>query len=110
MSGRRRIVVLGILGRLPFAGIAWQVLHYLEGLRRLGHDVFYVEDTGEWPYDAERNAVTDDCGYTLHYTRGSWPGAVSSAGGRTGPLPRVVGPSARRPASSVISSPASTPS
>ena len=55
-----RLVVMGILGQLPFPGVAWQVLHYLEGLRRLGHDVYYVEDTGAWPYDPERNTITDD--------------------------------------------------
>ena len=60
-------MVLGILGRTPFAGVAWQMLHYLEGLRRLGFDVFYVEDTGEWPYDAARNTITDDAGYTTRY-------------------------------------------
>src|SRR5262249_55393429 len=56
-----------MMGRTPFAGVAWQVLHYLEGLRRLGYDVSYVEDTGEWPYDPEQNAVTDDCTYTVNY-------------------------------------------
>jgi hypothetical protein len=64
-----RIVVLGMMGRTPFAGVAWQVLHYLEGLRRLGCEVHYVEDTGEWPYDPERNTVTDDPRYTLAYIR-----------------------------------------
>jgi len=34
----------------PVAGVAWQALHYLEGFRRLGHDVVYLEDTGIWPY------------------------------------------------------------
>jgi hypothetical protein len=67
MARGRRIVVLGMAGRLPFAGVAWQALHYLEGLRRLGHDVHYVEDTGDWPYDPERNAVTDRTGYTVRY-------------------------------------------
>ncbi len=62
-----RVVVLGMMGRTPFAGVAWQVLHYLEGLRRLGYDVHYVEDTGAWPYDPERNTVTDDCSYTVRY-------------------------------------------
>jgi hypothetical protein len=57
---RRRIVVLAALGQMPFAGVAWQVLHYLEGLRRLGHDVTYLEDTGNWPYDPELETVTDD--------------------------------------------------
>jgi hypothetical protein len=62
-----RLVVLGIMGRTPFAGVAWQGLHYLEGLRRMGYDVHYVEDTGEWTYDAEQNTITDDCSYTLRY-------------------------------------------
>src|SRR5918911_5048904 len=61
------LVVLGMMGRTPFAGVAWQVLHYLEGFRRLGHDVYYVEDTGEWPYDPEQNAITDDPTYTVNY-------------------------------------------
>jgi hypothetical protein len=61
------LVVLGMMGRTPFAGVAWQVLQYLEGLRRLGYDVYYVEDTGDWPYDADRNTVTDDCTYTVKY-------------------------------------------
>ena len=58
-----RLVVLGMMGGTPFAGVAWQVLHYLEGLRRLGCDVHYVEQTGAWPYDPERNAITDDASY-----------------------------------------------
>ena len=39
--------------RCPMPGVAWQVLHHLEGLRRLGHDVFYLEDTQRWPYDPD---------------------------------------------------------
>jgi len=61
------LVVLGILGASPFAGIAWQVLHYLEGFRRLGYDVYYVEDSGIWPYDPEQQTVTGDCHYTVNY-------------------------------------------
>jgi hypothetical protein len=60
-------IVLGMMGRTPFAGVAWQVLHYLEGFHRLGWDVYYVEDTGDWPYDPEQNTVTDDCRYTVTY-------------------------------------------
>jgi hypothetical protein len=62
-----RIVVLGIMGRTPFAGVAWQALHYLEALRRLGGDVHYVEDTGEWAYDADRETFTDDHAYPVRY-------------------------------------------
>ena len=64
---RRTVVVLGIMGRTPFAGVAWQVLHYLEGFRRLGCNVYYVEDTADWPYDPEQNVITDDCRYTVNY-------------------------------------------
>jgi hypothetical protein len=76
MQSRLKIVVLGIMGRTPYAGVAWQVLHYLEGLRRLGHEVFYLEDTGSWPYDADRNTVTSDCDFTLRYIAGlmTWCG------------------------------------
>jgi hypothetical protein len=64
-----RVVLLGMMGRTPFAGVAWQVLHYLEGFRRAGCDAFYVEDTGAWPYDPVQNTVTDDPGYTIRYLR-----------------------------------------
>ncbi len=67
MSKQPLVVVLGILGRTPLAGVAWQVLHYLEGFRRLGCDVYYVEDTGAWPYDPEQNTVTGDCRYSVRY-------------------------------------------
>jgi len=48
-----RVLVLGLAGRAPFAGVAWQTLHYLEGFRRLGCDVYYIEDNGAWPYDGD---------------------------------------------------------
>jgi hypothetical protein len=67
MSDKARIVVLGMMGRTPFAGVAWQMLHYLEGFRRIGCDVYYIEDTGDWPYDPVQNAITADPGYTINY-------------------------------------------
>ena len=35
----------GILARYPFGGVTWQALHHLVGLRSLGFDVWYVEDS-----------------------------------------------------------------
>jgi hypothetical protein len=67
MGRRLRLVVLGMMGRMPLAGVAWQVLHYLEGFRRLGADVYYVEDTGSWPYDPKQNTITQDSRYTIEY-------------------------------------------
>src|SRR5262249_10796936 len=61
------VVVMGMTGRTPFAGVAWQAAHYLEGFCRLGCDVWYVEDTGDWPYDPEQNTVTGDCSYATNF-------------------------------------------
>jgi hypothetical protein len=45
-------IVFGLMFDLPFAGIVLQFLQYMIGLRRLGWDVWYVEDSRSWPYDA----------------------------------------------------------
>jgi hypothetical protein len=68
MKSKLRIIVLGIVGRIPVAGVAWQALHYLEGLRRLGHEVYYVEDTKTWPYNPETGG--NDCAYSVSYIAG----------------------------------------
>ncbi len=51
---RGLLVVWGVLASYPFGGITWQVLHHLVGLRRLGYDVWYVEDSdNDDVYDVE---------------------------------------------------------
>lgn len=45
------VIVFGLMFDLPYAGIVVQFLNYLVGLRRLGWDVWYVEDSLGWPYD-----------------------------------------------------------
>ncbi|HEX6535687.1 MAG TPA: hypothetical protein VF041_13910 [Gemmatimonadaceae bacterium] len=49
-----RIIVGGVLSLSPFGpGTAWHHLHYADGLRRLGHDVYYVEQVEpHWCTDA----------------------------------------------------------
>jgi hypothetical protein len=42
---RGLVIVWGILARYPFGGVTWQALHHLAALRRLGFDVWYVEDS-----------------------------------------------------------------
>lgn len=54
------IIVFGILFWYPLAGVTFQFLHYLLGLRRLGYDVFYVEDSGRWVYDPRLNDLSPD--------------------------------------------------
>ncbi|MDO8794937.1 MAG: hypothetical protein Q7J25_10000 [Vicinamibacterales bacterium] len=62
-----KVVVAGIIARYPFGGVTWCSLMYLLGLRDLGHDVIYIEDTGECVYDPEKNAISEDPGYGTRY-------------------------------------------
>ncbi len=57
---RGKIIVFGILFFYPLAGVTYQFLHYLIGLRRLGYDPYYVEDSGRWVYDPRINDMTGD--------------------------------------------------
>jgi len=59
-SDRLRVVVLGYIVRGPLGGMAWHHLQYMIGIARLGHDVYFVEDSDDYPscYDPTRH-VTD---------------------------------------------------
>ena len=63
----RRLVVLGTLASNPYAGMAWMHMQLAVGLRRLGHDVTYVEATSCWPYDPIRQAKVCDSDYAVPY-------------------------------------------
>ena len=60
---RKRIAVLGFMANCPIAGVVWQHLHYIVGLQRLGHEVYYIEDTSRYPYDPVQQTPTDDYSY-----------------------------------------------
>ncbi len=62
-----KIVLAGIIARYPYGGVTWCSLMYLLGLRALGHDVFYIEDTGECIYDPEQDARSLDPAYGTRY-------------------------------------------
>ena len=62
-----KVLVAGIIARYPYGGVTWCSLMYLLGLRALGHDVFYLEDTGECIYDPEQNSLSKDPGYGTRY-------------------------------------------
>ena len=55
-----KIVVFGILFWYPLAGVTYQFLHYLIGLRRLGYDPYYIEDSARWIYDPRLNDLSPD--------------------------------------------------
>jgi hypothetical protein len=66
---RGKIVLLHFVGQMPLAGIAWQAVHYLAGLERLGYEAWYVEDHGTNPYDPRLNSVVMDCAYNVAFLR-----------------------------------------
>ena len=60
MLSSLRIIVTGLIAQHPLGGVTWDYLQYVTGLARLGHDVFYFEDSGEWPYDSRNEPEADD--------------------------------------------------
>ncbi len=62
-----KVLFAGIIARYPFGGVTWCSLMYLLGLRALGHDVFYIEDTGECVYDPVQNTRATDPSYGTTY-------------------------------------------
>jgi hypothetical protein len=44
-----RIVIGGFIGLYPTGGVTWDYIQYPLGLHLLGHDVYYLEDTMQYP-------------------------------------------------------------
>ena len=62
-----RIIVTGLIGQYPLGGVAWDYIQYVLGLRQLGHDVYYFEQTGQSPYVPQLGGLSDDPGFTVNY-------------------------------------------
>jgi hypothetical protein len=70
--GRLRIIVAGYIVRGPLGGLVWHHLQYVMGLARLGHDVYFAEDSGDSPwccYDPTRHVTDADASYGLEFAR-----------------------------------------
>jgi len=67
MKSSLRIVVSGFIAQYPLGGVAWDYLQYPVGLARLGHDVYYLEDTGLWPYNPAERGISRTCEYNVEY-------------------------------------------
>lgn len=87
-----KIVVFGIAFWYPLAGVTYQFLHYLIGLRRLGYEAYYVEDSGRWVYDPRINDLSPDASGNVaavapvleaHGFAGRWAFRGHYPGGRT---------------------------
>lgn len=64
---KRTIIVSGLAATYPLGGVAWDYIQYLHGFHRLGHDVYYLEDTGGWAYDPFNVTFVDDLTYHTKY-------------------------------------------
>jgi hypothetical protein len=60
---RKRLIVMGFMGSCPIAGVVWQHIHYIIGLQRLGHEVYYIEDSARLPYNPDTFEVNNDFSY-----------------------------------------------
>src|SRR5687767_4366362 len=68
-SDHMKIVVLGYIVRGPLGGMAWHHFQYVLGLLRLGHDVLFLEESGNYPscYNPEKYETSTDCSYGLTF-------------------------------------------
>ena len=65
-----RILVLGYIVRGPMGGMTWHHLQYFLGLHQMGHDVYFLEDSGDTEYscyDPNRNITDQNPSYGLEY-------------------------------------------
>lgn len=58
---------MGFMGGIPIAGVVWQHLHYIVGLQRLGHEVYYCEDSARQAYNPETFYYGEDWSYAARF-------------------------------------------
>ena len=68
-NSKLRIVFFGYIVRGPIGGLAWHHAQYVLGLKKLGHDVCFVEDSDDYPacYDPRSNEIGIDASYGLRF-------------------------------------------
>ena len=70
MEGPLRIIVTGLIAQYPLGGVTWDYFQYVLGLARLGHEVYYFEDTGLWPYNPNEGGTATGCEFNVEYLSG----------------------------------------
>ena len=66
-----KAIVTGMIATYPVGGVVFDYGQYLVGLRQLGLEVLYLEDTGGQTYDPSAGLYGDDPTYGLAYLRRS---------------------------------------
>ena len=71
MTRGPRVIVLGYIVRGPLGGMAWHHLQYVLGLRQLGCDAYFFEDSQDYPacYNPLDHTTTIDPTYGLEFAR-----------------------------------------
>ena len=97
-GSRLRIIVLGLIVRYPLGGHAWQPLQYVMGLARLGHDVYFVEDSGDLAlcYNPLAYTTDTDATYGLQFATRTFAevGLANRWAYYHAPTSRWIGPNA----------------
>ncbi|GAA4744229.1 glycosyltransferase [Flavisolibacter ginsenosidimutans] len=62
-----RIVVTGFIGLYPTGGVTWDYIQYPLGLKLLGHDVYYIEDTLQFPKYQKEGRQWNDATDSIEY-------------------------------------------
>jgi GT2 family glycosyltransferase len=70
IASKPKIILLGFLSHFPVAGVAWQTVHYLVGLQKLGCEVFYVEAHGCTPSKLMQHGRDDGPARAAEYIAG----------------------------------------
>src|SRR5438105_12696585 len=63
------VVVCGLAGQQPIAGMGLHYLQYCLGFRQLGLDVFYLEDHGAWPSHPLEGTFDETASYNIAWLR-----------------------------------------
>ncbi|MGL6269212.1 MAG: hypothetical protein ACRC2O_14870, partial [Chitinophagaceae bacterium] len=69
MKDKLRIIVGGFIGLYPTGGVTWDYLQYPLGLKLLGHDVYYIEDTIQYSRFQTENTSWEDASYSISYLK-----------------------------------------
>ena len=64
-----RIIVGGYIGLYPTGGATWDYIQYPLGLKMLGHDVYYIEDTMQYPIYQANGAKWNDASACVQYLK-----------------------------------------
>ena len=71
-TGRRKIVLLGMMTKMPVAGVVWETAQYLRGFELLGFDAYYVEAHARTPGALMMREEDDGSALAAAYIRESW--------------------------------------